>query len=227
MSHVSHICAFARLCASPLFIPHPKAREKKNTVLTNDACLPFYLPFFSLSIFLHPSFTLSLYTCLSARRVRQLCSLYFSLRPHQFQPIYTPLPPPLSPRSSLSFPLKSVTYLQHSCLMNNGGETVTISVSIRRICFDLGCSRQPRFAFPQRLPAQLYSHLLSLRATSNFGIFQTQQEQKKRKKQIGLVRAGGKQFVQLHIQGSAAITAAQVSHLQVGSAEPRPVSISR
>lgn len=35
------------------------------------------------------------------------------------------------------FPLKSVTYLQHSCLMNNGRERVTVIIFIRRFHFDL------------------------------------------------------------------------------------------
>lgn len=77
--------------------------------------------------------------------VYQPHSLYFH---HQFQPIYIPV----SLSSSLSFPLKSVTYLQHSCLMNNGGETVTISISIRRIRFDLCYSPFPRTAFPHNFP---------------------------------------------------------------------------
>lgn len=192
MSHVSHTCAFARLCVCPLFISAPQRLIEKKKKNCADKCCPLaFLPSFFSSIFTHFSLSIfySLFLSLSlpaslVHRVRQPCSLYFSLRPHQFQPIYIPVSLHPSPRSSLSFPLKSVTYLQHSCLMNNGGETVTISVSIRRICFDLGCARQPRFAFPQRLPAQLYSQLLSFCAT---------------------MRAGGKQCVQLYFQGSAAM----------------------
>lgn len=138
-------------------------------------CLFFY-PFFFLllrfpslflHLFVHPPFflclplsvSLSLHTCLHMCLsplypvsvtlrdflVYQPHSLYFH---HQFQPIYIPV----SLSSSLSFPLKSVTYLQHSCLMNNGGETVTISISIRRIRFDLCYSPFPCTAFPHNFP---------------------------------------------------------------------------
>lgn len=126
-------------------------------------------PSLFLTVFVYPSLTLFLSLAIPlvppSCLVRQLCSLYCP--PPLQNPISSSLsispslPPKPSPRSSLSFPLKSVTYLQHSCLMNNGGETVTISVSIRRICFDLGCLPQPRLPFTLRLPAQLYSHLLS------------------------------------------------------------------
>lgn len=133
-------------------------------------------PSLFLPVFVYPSFTLSRQA--SRPSIPPCPSTVFALSPpHPSRtpsvPAYLyPRPSPqTSPRSSLSFPLKSVTYLQHSCLMNNGGETVTISVSIRRICFDLGCLPQPRLPFTLRLPAQLYSHLLSFFffcATSNF-----------------------------------------------------------
>lgn len=47
--------------------------------------------------------------------------------------LFASLHPCLPLLISLAPSLKSLTYLQHSCLMNNGGETVTISVSISRI----------------------------------------------------------------------------------------------
>ncbi len=101
------------------------------------------------SLFLHFSLcwplcplppSLSLHTCLSPLHSISVTVwfsclsilfrfLFNSLIILLFQPVYIPV----SPSSSLSFSLKSVTYLQHSCLMNNGGETVTISVSISRI----------------------------------------------------------------------------------------------
>lgn len=43
----------------------------------------------------------------------------------------------LFPILPLFFFLRSVTYLQHSCVMNNGGETVTIIVFISKTNFDL------------------------------------------------------------------------------------------
>lgn len=135
----------------------------------NHVCLPLYPPFCFASLFLHsfvdpviflpallPYLTIyapphpvsvTLYDFL----VFQPHSLYF---PHQFQPIYIPV----SPSSSLSFPLKSVTYIQHSCLMNNGGETVTIS--IRRISFDL-CYSQLPYCLSSQLSSQVSSHFLS------------------------------------------------------------------
>lgn len=102
-------------------------------------------------LYIHPPHPVSvtLYDFL----VFQPHSLYF---PHQFQPIYIPV----SPSSSLSFPLKSVTYIQHSCLMNNGGETVTISISIRRISFDL-CYSQLLYCLSSQLSSQVSSHFLS------------------------------------------------------------------
>lgn len=135
-------------------------------------------PSLILTVFVYPSLTLflslspylsSLHPALSVNFVRFIAP-HPSRTPSVPAYLYPRLSPQPSPRSSLSFPLKSVTYLQHSCLMNNGGETVTISVSIRRICFDLGCLPQPRLPFTLRLPAQLYSHLLSFFfcATSNF-----------------------------------------------------------
>lgn len=109
---------------------------------------PSFLPYLTLYMPPHPV-SVTLYDFL----VFQPHSLYF---PHQFQPIYIPV----SPSSSLSFPLKSVTYIQHSCLMNNGGETVTISISIRRISFDLRYSQLP-YCLSSQLSSQVSSHFLS------------------------------------------------------------------
>lgn len=116
-------------------------------------CRPIRLPASSPAIpdyICPPILSVTLYDFL----VFQAHSLYF---PHQFQPIYIPV----SPSSSLSLPLKSVTYIQHSCLMNNGGETVTISISIRRISFDLCCSQLPR-CLSSQLSSQVSSHFYSL-----------------------------------------------------------------
>lgn len=110
--------------------------------------LPTLLPYLTIYTPPHPV-SVTLYDFL----VFQPHSLYF---PHQFQPIYIPV----SPSSFLSFPLKSVTYIQHSCLMNNGGETVTISISIRRISFDL-CYSQLLYCLSSQLSSQVSSHFLS------------------------------------------------------------------
>lgn len=147
----------------------------------NNSVVKSCLFAFSSPIF---PFHLYLYTCLSMQPSSCAClslslssylSLYVSLTPPpclchsvwfpclstsfsfflQFQPIYIPV----SPFSSLSFPLKSVTYLQHSCLMNNGGETVTISISIRRIRFDLCCASLP-YSLSSQLSYQVSPHLM-------------------------------------------------------------------
>lgn len=94
--------------------------------------LPVFLCDFVVSLTLFALF-LSLLLCSSL-------SLSLSPLPH--------LPLSLSPS------LKSVTYLQHSCLMNNGGETVTISVSISRIrLWSLLLSP----AFSSQLSSQVFS----------------------------------------------------------------------
>lgn len=109
------------------------------------------LKHFSLSLFqfltlflllVHPSSPFSCSSlCVSQSSILVL-SLYASFHVCQssfaslliiplFQPVYVSVS--FTSSLSLSPSLRSLTYLHHSCLMNNGRETVTISVSISRI----------------------------------------------------------------------------------------------
>lgn len=82
-----------------------------------------------------------------------ICFLFTFLIIPLFQPVYIPVS--LTSSLSLSVSLRSLTYLQHSCLMNNGGETVTISVSIT------GSRFWSLLLSTSLLPFLLSSHLLS------------------------------------------------------------------
>lgn len=80
---------------------------------------------------------------------------------------------PVSPSSSpsLSFSLRSVTYLQHSCLMNNGGETVTISVSISRIQALISAPLPFPAAFSHNFTPKLFHFFFLLSVSSFFSFF--------------------------------------------------------
>lgn len=143
--------------------------RQAESVLSNQVVsFSFHLYFYTF-LSIHPSVLcplLSLYTCLCmclsplhpasvtvwfSNLSILIHFLFISLISPLFRPVYIPA----SPSSSLSFSLKSVTYLQHSCLMNNGGETVTISVSISSIP-PLICA-----PLPSCLSSQVSPHLLS------------------------------------------------------------------
>lgn len=109
-------------------------REWSLLSLPISVFLPLFLPFsvypplflsLTLSSYLplHPA---SVTPCELSRLSILICSFFISLIIPLFQ--QSPLP-----HLALSFSLQRLTYLQHSCLMNNGAETVTISISISGI----------------------------------------------------------------------------------------------